>query len=105
MQRRALFHAGIHGVQIGGILEEVAVGNGLGDAGQVLKHHPARADVGVANLTVAHLARGQAHVQPGGGELRVGKLLKETVQPGGLRRLDGISGQMAVGHAEAVHND
>ena len=60
---RALFLAGIHGVNIGGILEEIPVINGFADPGQVLKHHPACADVGVAHLAVAHLTCGQAHIQ------------------------------------------
>ena len=63
MEGGAVLSAVVHGLQIGGVFEEVAVGDGLGDAGQVLEDHAARADVGVAHLAVAHLAVGQAHVQ------------------------------------------
>ena len=35
---------------------------------QVLEHDAAAADVGMADLAVAHLARGQAHVKAGGRE-------------------------------------
>ena len=65
VQGGSLFFAGIHGVLVGGIGEEVSVRNGFGDAGQILKHHPAGADVGVAHLTVAHLPLRKSHVQSG----------------------------------------
>ena len=93
-----------HGVLIGGVLKKVPVLNGLGDLGQILEHHPACADVGVAHLAVSHLAVGQAHVQPGGGEGGVGELLEEAVQPGRFGGLDGVSRLSAAG-AEAVHDD
>ena len=67
MKGGALRLAGVHGMVVGGIGEKVAVGNGLGDAGQILEHHPACADVGMAHLAVAHLPVRQAYVQAGGG--------------------------------------
>ena len=89
---------------VSGIAEEVSVGDGLGDPGQVLEHHPAGADVGVAHLTVAHLSCGKAHVQAGGLEGGVGKLPEKLVQPGGGGGLDGVA-VGGVGEAEAVHDD
>ena len=62
MQRRALFQTGVHRGVVGGIFKEGAVLNGAGDARQVLEDHAAAADVGVADLAVAHLTSGQAHV-------------------------------------------
>ena len=47
------------------ILEEIAVLDGLGDAGQLLIYNAACTDVGVANLGVAHLAVRQTNVQTG----------------------------------------
>ena len=52
--------------------KKLAVFDGPADPGQVLKDHPAAADVGVAHLAVAHLPGGQTHVQAGGGEGGVG---------------------------------
>ena len=56
----------------------------LADAGQILKHHPAAADVGVAYLAVAHLPLGQAHVQSGGGQGGVGIIRQQAVQHRGI---------------------
>lgn len=54
----------VHGLHIGVVLKKAAVLDGTADAGQILEHHPAGADVGVAHLAVAHLAVGQAHAHP-----------------------------------------
>ena len=69
MQGGTVFQAVVHGLVVGLVLEEAAILNGAADAGQILKHHAAAADVGVAHLAVAHLALGQAHIQAGGGQL------------------------------------
>ena len=101
---RALFLAGVHGVNIGGILEEVPVINGFADPGQVLKHHPACADVGVAHLTVAHLACRQTYIQTGGGQLCMGILLKELIQTRGVGGGNGVALRLGP-ETESVHND
>ena len=80
VQRRALFQTGVHRGVVGGIFKEGAVLNGAGDARQVLEDHAAAADVGVADLAVAHLTGGQAHVQTGGGELRMRVLAGQTAK-------------------------
>ena len=95
---------GGHGLQIGGILKEVPVGDGLGDFGQVLEHHPAGADVGVAHLAVAHLALGQTHVQAGGGEVGAGVFGKELVQHRGVGGVDRVA-LVTGAEAEAIHNN
>ena len=61
-----------HGLQVGRVFEEAAVGYGVGYPGQILEHDASRADVGVADLAVAHLAFRQAHVEAGGGQPGVG---------------------------------
>ena len=105
VQGSPLLLAGVHGVVIGGIGGKVAVGDGLGDAGQVLKYHAAGADVGVTHLAVAHLPVGQAHVQSGRRQLRMGEFLEELVQPGRFGGPHRIAGRVTVRHAEAVHNN
>ena len=49
-------------------LVELAALDALGDADEVLRHHPAGAEVEVAHLAVAHLAFGQADGQAAGVE-------------------------------------
>ena len=95
---------GGHGLHIGGILEEITVVNGFGDLGQILKHDPARADVGVADFTVAHLSGGQTYVQPGGGQAGTGVLREELVQHGGFGGVDCVA-HVAGAQAETVHNN
>ena len=104
VQGSTLFQAGVHGVIVGGILKERAVTDGLGDAGQILEHHTARADVGVAHLAVAHLPVRQAHIQAGGPEGGMGIFLEELIQAGSAGGADSIADN-AVGEAKAIHND
>jgi hypothetical protein len=101
VQGGALFPAGGHGVEIGGVFKKAPVGDGVGDARQVLENHAAGADVGMPNLTVAHLPGGQAHVQSGGlqgGGGIFGEQLVQTRRGGGA---DGVA-LHGVGQAEAV---
>ena len=94
----------VHGLQIGWIFKKGTVLHRLGDAGQVLEHHPACADVGVAHLTVAHLPLGQTHIQTGGGELAARAGGKEPVQ---IRRT-GIGNGVALllcRQAKSVHDN
>ena len=58
----AILPAGLDGLEIGGVLEEGALLDGPADPREVLKHHPAGADVGVAHLAVAHLPLREPHV-------------------------------------------
>ena len=60
----------------------------------------------MAHFAVAHLAVGQTHIQPGGGQLRVGEFLEELVQTGRVGGQNGVAGgAAAVGHPEAIHNN
>ena len=104
VQAAAFAQAVVHGLVIGLIFKEAAVVNGAADAGQILKYHTAAADVGVADLAVAHLPGGQAHVQSAGGQSGVGIFLEQPIQH---RRLGQRYGVVVAGRgqAEAVHDD
>ena len=104
MQRPVPLLAVVHGLDIGLVLKEAAVLDGPADAGQVLEHHPAGADVGVAHLGVAHLPLGQTHVQPGGGQPAAGVLGKNLVQVRLVGGGDGVAG-LVLPQAKAVHDD
>ncbi len=104
VQRRAGLFGGGHGVLQRLILKEIAVLNGLGDAGQLLIHDAAGAHVGVADLTVAHLPVRQTHIHTGGADLGGGILGKQPGQVRGLGGLDGVAVGVGV-NAEAVHDD
>ena len=75
-----------------GIFKKAVVPDIPGDAGQLLIDHPACADVGVAHLTVAHLAVRQTHVFTRAVESGVRTGFKQSVQIGGLCRGDSIGG-------------
>ena len=81
----------VHGLEIGGVLKEAAVGDGVGYLGQVLEHDAARADVRVTDLAVAHLPFGQADVQAGSGEAGIGASAEQLVHDGGLSQVDGVA--------------
>ena len=75
-----------------GVLKEIAVCNGLGDAGQFLIHHAAGADVGVADLGVAHLSIRQADIHAGSADLGdAGCCRRQRSRFGVVGRLDGIA--------------
>ena len=85
------------------VLLHGAVEDGLGDQGQLLIDDAARADVGVADLAVAHLAVGQADRHAGGVDERVRAAGKQRVKV----RLVGHGDGVALGglrHAVAVHD-
>ena len=86
------------------VFEEITVLNGLGDAGQLLIHDAARADIGVTDLGVAHLTVRQADIQTGSADIGHRVFLKDLVQIRRVRRLDRIA-LLFIAMAEAVHND
>ena len=86
-----------------GIFKKAVVPDVTGDAGQLLIHHPACADVGVTHLAVAHLSVGQTHILTRAVHAGVGTGLKQPIQIGGLCRGDSI-GPAGRGNAPAVQN-
>ena len=92
-----------NGLDIGGIFEEAAVFNVAGYARQVLKHHPARAYIGVSHLGVPHLSLGKTYVYAGGREAGGGICGKQSVDVGSIGKLDGVA-RPGGGQAEAVHD-
>ncbi len=91
VQLAAVFLGLAAGVHKFGHLEEVAVLDGLGDAGQLLIDDAARADVEVAHLGVAHLSLGQAHIHAGGADDGVGIFGLERVDDGRAGLTDGVA--------------
>ena len=86
------------------VREEIAVLNGLGDAGQLLIDDTARTDIGVTNLGVAHLAVRQTDIQTGSADINQRILLKDAVKVRGVGRLNGIA-LLLLTMAETVHDD
>ena len=72
VQRPAACQRAIHGPVEGGVRRELPVGDGAVDARQPLVDDEAGADVGVADLGVAHLPRRQADGLAGGEQRRTG---------------------------------
>ena len=94
----------VHCASEHGVLEELAVTDGLGHPGEVLVNHAAGAEVHVTDFGVAHLPVGQAHVHAGTGD--------QTVRLGGAQAVvdrcvggeDGVVfGAFAV--TEAIQDD
>ena len=83
-------HGAIDGLAQGGILEEVAVADFLGDTGQFLVDHAAGADVDVTHFGVTHLTIGQTHVHAGTGDQGAGVVLGETIEDRGVGGGNGI---------------
>ena len=86
------------------VLEEIAVLNRLGDAGQFLIYDAARTDVGVAYLGVAHLAVRQTDIKAGCADIGQRVLGKDLVKVRGVCRKDCVA-LLLVTVAEAVHDD
>ena len=94
----------IHSGADGRVLEELAVADRFGHAGEVLIHHAAGAEVHVADFGVAHLAVRQADVHAAARDQAVRHGGPQTVQYGLLRRKDGV-GFRALTVTEAVENN
>ena len=104
VQGRPVFHAVVHGGTQRLVLEEIAVCDGLGDAGQFLIHHAACADVGVSHFGVSHLPVGQAHIHAGRTNGGVGAGVQQPINNGGVCRINGIAIFIPV-NAEAIQNN
>jgi len=73
------------------------------DLAEIHRHGPARADIGMADLGIAHLSRGQAHHGAMGDQLRIGAAGHQAVEIGGIGQLGRVVlGRLA--QAPAVEN-
>ena len=70
----------VHRRNKSGIFKEIAILNGLGDAGQLLINNAAGANVGVSDFGVPHLSIRQADVHSGCSDLCNRIAAKDTVQ-------------------------
>ena len=86
------------------VLEEAAVLDGEADAREVLVDDTAGADVEVADLGVAHLARRQSHGRAGGVEHAVRVLRQQPVEDRRAGEAHGVV-RARRGDAPAVHDD
>ena len=75
-------------------LLDLAVGDGLADARQVLHHHTAGADVEMSDLGVAHLPLRQADILARREEEGVGAGVPQTVERRGARQVHGVVGRV-----------
>ena len=75
-------------------LLDLAVGDGLADARQVLHHDTAGADVEMSDLGVAHLPLRQADIPARREEEGVGAGVPQTVEGGGARLAHGVVGRV-----------
>ena len=82
---------------------ETAILGSLTDARQFLHHHPAGADIQMADLRIAHLALRQADVLAGGSQEGVRAALPQPVEVRLARLTDCIVGQLFA-PAEAVED-
>ena len=82
----------LHGLDVGSVLEELAVLDLLRHLRQDLEHYAAGAHIGVADLGVAHLPGGQTDVKSGSGERGVGIRRKQLVKVRLLRLCNGVAG-------------
>ena len=102
VQSGVVFLRVFHGGEERLVLKEGAVLDRLRDAGQLLIHDAARADVRVADFTVAHLAVRQAHVHTGRADLGQRVRGKQAVKVRFLGRGDRVP--LRRGNAEAVED-
>ena len=65
---------------------KLAVLDGQVDHAQIHRHHAARANIGVPNLGIAHLARGQAHIAAMGDQRCVRVLAHQSIEIGRVRQ-------------------
>ena len=104
MQRGIVRLAVFDRAQNGLVLEEDAVLDVFGDLHQHLIDDAARADIGVADFGVAHLAVGKTHVKPRRADLGMGIFCRQRIQMGRAGGDDGIVPRVGI-DAEAVHDD
>ena len=70
---------------------------------QIHRHHPARADIGMAHLGIAHLPGGQTDIRAMGDQFRIGTSGHQMVEMGHMRQRGGI-GKRIGAFAPAIQN-
>ena len=93
----------LHGLDVGSILEELAVLDLLRHLRQDLEHYTTGTHIGVADLGVAHLTGGQTDIKPGCGKRGIRIRRKQLVKVRLLRLCDGVAGSRSC-EAVAVKN-
>ncbi len=86
------------------VLGQDPVEDGVIDAGEVLAHDRAGAEVEVTDLGVAHLPLGQPNGAPGGGERGVGVGGPQLVEHGGVGERDRVAGA-GLGETPTIQHD
>ena len=85
---------GLHRLDEGidrGVREKAAVLDGQVDLAKVHRHDPARADIGVADLGIAHLPGRQPDIAPVGHKLGMGAVPHDPVEIRRIGQRDGIA--------------
>jgi hypothetical protein len=90
MDRRPAAGGALDGLDQGLVVEERAVLDGAGDAGEVLHHQPPGPDVHMPDLGIAHLLVGQADVGPRAADQGVGIERPEVVPDRLMGALDRV---------------
>ena len=104
VQGRTMLFAVFDRAHEGGVFEEFAVRYGVFDAGVILEYDPARAEVHMAYLGIAHLPRGKPDVHAGGFNESVGIARLQRADIADAVYADGVvRGLLAV--AEAIENN
>ena len=85
------------------VLEEIAVLDTLGDAGELLIYDAARAHVGVADLAVTHLTVRQTYIETRRADHGKGILEEQLVKMRRARIVDGVA--VLGSDTKAVHDD
>ena len=85
------------------VLEEIAVFDGLGDAGELLVYDAARAHVGVADLAVTHLTVRQTDIETRRADHGNGIFEEQLVKMRRARIVDGVA--VLGSDTKAVHNN
>ena len=76
----------------GGSLLDLAIGDSLADARQILHHDTAGADVEMSDLGIAHLPLRQAHILARRAQEGVGAGVPQAVEGGGACQAHGVVG-------------
>jgi len=86
-------------------VEEAAVGDALVDPDEILRHHPAGAEVEVSDLAVAHLTFGESDGQAARVEKSTGLGGPQAVPDGRVAELDGVADAFSAVSPAVEHHE